>query len=345
MITVRTTQIYEQERAALGELPQPLLPHAGERRFQAALISDVMYWRLILAGSALAFWAGSGFGLVGSAVGGLAAGFVSVAAASLAYGCLTLGYGEKEVEGGVSFRHATGKLALLTAAFSVLGCLFGGGSAIVGLGIGFSFSVFFWICGQVPPLSRLLACGLGVGPVLAIPCIMAKAKSSSSDLATYGFIATGLGIAVLAAYLSITSKRRFSPLQLGRIFSYFGCALMAAIRVDGPWPWFGTIFVVGLTLAMLERWIASQRSFAPVVVTVIILQLSGGLYTGSKMNGVLPLQMLAVVVVFALVSFAGYRYALAQLQRLPIATYRSSPLCIVARLDRAQDYPLKIDAL
>jgi hypothetical protein len=88
---------------------------------------------------------------------------------------------------------------------------------------------------------------------------------------------------------------------------------------------------------------AVRRSYFAATVAVVVLAHVANLTPAREVpRSQLWLQFPAVAAEYALLVLAGLRHVLAQPWRLPNATYRIAPLCVVPRLDRAWDHPVKI---
>lgn len=86
-------------------------------------------------------------------------------------------------------------------------------------------------------------------------------------------------------------------------------------------------------------------SFVPTVIAVLLLHLAAAPAYHRALHTPLWLHLPTAAAEFLLLAVAGYRHALASLLRLPPATYRQEPLCIVPWLDQAWDHPVKISAV
>lgn len=96
--------------------------------------------------------------------------------------------------------------------------------------------------------------------------------------------------------------------------------------------------LVALHLANRQR-----AAFTPVVLAAVFLHLAASPMHFGELHSPLWPQLVAASAEFALLALAGYRFALAGLLRLPLATYRETPLCIVPYPARKWHFPVKID--
>jgi hypothetical protein len=116
------------------------------------------------------------------------------------------------------------------------------------------------------------------------------------------------------------------------------------------WRWPDDAPMVGAILAaiallILDMLTIRRRSFAAIAAAVFVVHLGALPPSANLLGQQLPVQILAATLEFLLLSFAGFRYAQASLWKFPSATYRVAPLCIVPRLNRAWDHPVKINVV
>jgi hypothetical protein len=116
------------------------------------------------------------------------------------------------------------------------------------------------------------------------------------------------------------------------------------------WRWPEDTPMVGAILAaaallIFDMLTIRRRSFAAIAAAVFVVHLGALPPAANLLGRELPLQIVAATLEFLLLSFAGFRYAQASLWRFPSATYRVAPLCIVPRLNRAWDHPVKINVV
>lgn len=96
--------------------------------------------------------------------------------------------------------------------------------------------------------------------------------------------------------------------------------------------------VVALDVAAVRR-----NWFATLAAVALFLQLAAMPPSEELLRRFLWLQPLASLGAFMALLIAGLRYVEAARWRLPAATYRIYPLCVVPRLDRGLDHPVKIN--
>lgn len=102
-------------------------------------------------------------------------------------------------------------------------------------------------------------------------------------------------------------------------------------------------FLVVCAAALTLDFFAVRRSYFVATVAVVVLAHVANLTPAFELpRAQLWLQLPAAAAEYVLLVLAGLRHVLAQPCRLPSATYRVAPLCVVPRLDRAWDHPVKI---
>ncbi len=116
------------------------------------------------------------------------------------------------------------------------------------------------------------------------------------------------------------------------------------------WRWPTDAPMVGAMLAAaavltVDMLTIRRRSFAVIAAAVFIVHLGALPPSANLLGHQLPLHIFAATLEFLLLTVAGFRYVQASLWRLPSATYRIAPLCIVPRLNRAWDHPVKINVV
>jgi hypothetical protein len=137
--------------------------------------------------------------------------------------------------------------------------------------------------------------------------------------------------------------------------------LVAMIRAAGlGWAlmtWGGAIHgrvqLVGFAIAVialvaLERFALRRQHFAAVVASVMFVHLAALPPSEDLLRDGLWLQPLFSAGAFGLLVLAGMRHVNAEPSRIPLAKYRSDPLCVVPRIDRDRavkihEFPVKID--
>ena len=115
-------------------------------------------------------------------------------------------------------------------------------------------------------------------------------------------------------------------------------------RLPAETPMVGVI-AAALVIVTLDVLTARRRSFVVIVAAVAAVHLGALPPSADLLKPQLPLQFLAATLEFLLLTLAGLRFVQASLWRLPGATYRLAPLCIVPRLNRAWDHPVKINVV
>jgi len=133
-------------------------------------------------------------------------------------------------------------------------------------------------------------------------------------------------------------------------------AAVAVTRLSGigyvlhVWRWPADAPIVGAigaatALLVVDVLTSRRRPFAAIVAAVFMVHLGALPPSANLLGQDLPLQLVAATLEFLLLTMAGFRYVQASLWRFPSATYRIAPLCIVPRLNRAWDHPVKINVV
>jgi hypothetical protein len=102
------------------------------------------------------------------------------------------------------------------------------------------------------------------------------------------------------------------------------------------------IFAAAVILT-LDALTVRRRHFAVIVAAVVLTHLCALPPSANLLQPALPLHLVTASLEMLLLTVAGFRFLLASLWQFPSATYRIAPLCIVPRLDRAWDHPVKIN--
>jgi hypothetical protein len=110
-----------------------------------------------------------------------------------------------------------------------------------------------------------------------------------------------------------------------------------------PWS-FAATAIGSIGLVGLDQAISSRSAFATVIVALVLIHFTGFTNPDSVHTKTIAPQLVALILEFCLIGMAGYRHSIAALSRYPLATYRSSPQCVVPAMDHAWDHPIKIDA-
>jgi len=159
---------------------------------------------------------------------------------------------------------------------------------------------------------------------------------------------TGVVLGIVMAAVSVITNRR-EPFGIEPIVVLSSMAgqswFVLSIWAVSKSAWNPLIALAAcLGLAILNSLLSSRSSFAPVVITVVFVHLSGCLASGEQLFRPVAPQVVVVILEFCLMGMASYRHAAALLAKYPLSTYRSSPQCLVPDLDHAWDHPVKIDA-
>ena len=317
---------------------KPLLPvHSGEARYQAALDSDSRYRDLILSGFALALFATSGLGEASQSAGPVRASFLCLAAAGLALRA-------------TAARNANGasnpRLVLLViAGFAGIGCVLGGAQGMLAIGIAVAVAGIGMLCVAAEPIKTLLI-GLG-GAALIGNTVWSL---TNGDLASHPLgVVAGVLLGVTFGARSLVAAGSLSAdLRPTLILTSFAAYawIVPSMQTLLPWNWAVPAALGACALfAVAERAVTVRSSFAPVIAAMMIIQLAGFVDSAPNQPKLIPIHLAIMLVQFGLLGMAGYRYTFAALSRLPIATYRSTPQCLVPSSDHAWDHPLRIDAV
>lgn len=334
---ISTEQLLAAERAASSAKPQPLPKPEGDRRTQAALDRDRVFRRGVLAMGAVAVAAGSGFGRF-AAVHGLW---------PTALGCILAGglFARWAGPSG-AWRRGTADVAAARAGswwFAAIAIVF---AALCGLRSGTAGALTVVAVAGIASIAAVLnSLGRAASLVGSLLLVTAAAGISWALEAGMGGPWTGSVILTLAALSSVVSSlsvdasvnivlatTRFAPM------AYFWFALAA----DGRASWTVLALAVAATVT-LEVLSTGRRSMFTLIAMVAGVHLGALCLSADLVGRELPLQLVAIAAEFALLVLCGLRHVQASWWRLPSATYRVAPLCIVPRLDRAWDHPVKIN--
>ena len=197
--------------------------------------------------------------------------------------------------------------------------------------------------------------------VLAAFIVATAAGSGFGRLATLGgWISTALwfltvaGLAARCVRPRNGWRGRITNAGAGRRVSVV--VAVAVTRLSGigyallVWRWPTDTPIVGAisaatALLVVDVLTSRRRPFAAIVAAVFIVHLGALPPSANLLGQELPLQIVAATLEFLLLTMAGFRYVQASLWRFPSATYRIAPLCIVPRLNRAWDHPVKINVV
>lgn len=358
------------EQKARQTVPATLPTPAGLARFAASLRADPVYRRCVLGAFALALLAGGSGGAMAQDLPGFVVVLWAVAASSAAAAAI-----EPQMFGsGYAARREARQrfdrvFALLLVPVTLLLVFRGGGDAWLPLAIAAALALATYL---LRANLQLHAVFNGFLCVVAAPAVTLW-NPVASQLARMAWFFLALALAAIFAGLA----KKFgagpegaellglaSSVFLGRaavlawIFATLGVVHGDAAGANLP-------LLLGLILLGLDLVQDNEIHFFAVLCGVLIFHLGTlawssaltGSPAGSPLNGIAAsatahggmllflLQPVAELGAAALLAWAGLRYYQASLLRLPRSTYRIAPLCVVPRLDRAQDHPVKIDAL
>ena len=339
-----TTGFQQLERRLISER-KPMLPvHAGEARYQAALDGDRRYREMVLASFALALVAGSSFGQTAESIGPVRSALLCVAAAGFGLRAIALRFPRPREASSLIEGPTPRLIAVAIVGFGALGSMFGGTNGLFAFALVMGASAVVLASTVWPKLrtATYLFCSLGL--VSGVGWLAGSTGSQFSPVQC----GIGVAIALLAGGISVfTNCPEASAIQpamlLTSLAAYAWVILTVRSLSISAWaPAYAVLACGGL--ALIERAISVRSSFAPIVVLLVLIHLSGFLNAGANSTKALAPQMIVLLLEFCLIGMAGYRHALASLARYPMATYRSSPQCLVPTLDHAWEHPLKIDA-
>lgn len=349
------------EQKARQTVPAALPTPAGLTRFATSLREDAIYRRCVLGAFALALLAGGSAGALARDLPGFIAVLWAVITASMASAAI-----EPQIFGNAvaARREARQRFdrafALLLVPATLLLVFRSGADAWLPLGISVAITLATYLLRGNIQLHGVVN---GFLCVAAAPAVTLW-NPVDSQLARMGWFFLALLLGAVFVWLA----RRYGfgaegEELLGLASAVFlGRAAMLAwiFAAAGVFHADGTTtnlpILLGIVLLVMDIFQDSETRFVTVLFDVLILQigtlawtqsLAGAPETGSSSDGMLlfVLQPFASLGAAALLAWAGLRFYQASLLRLPRSTYRIAPLCVVPRLDRAQDHPVKIDAL
>ena len=325
------------ERDATAAKPQPLPRPEGDRRVQAALDADRAFGRYLSACFVIAATAGSGFGRLAGAQPWAWTTLWCLTAAGLAARCIgPRAAWRRGVADVHAYRVGAARLAALALGIEVLASIRGGAEALM-------------VGGPVLAVAAVILAAAYIGRAAntVVPLLLIAAGGAipwfvDSSVAPIWLASVGLGAGALVA--AVSSRGADGVIN----------AAMAVTRFTGityaflVWRWpveapaCGAI-VAGAAIITLDVLAVRRRSFVAIAAAVAAVHLGALPPTAELLGRGLPLQIVATILEFILLCFAGFRYVQAALWGLPGATYRLAPLCIVPRLNRAWDHPVKIN--
>ena len=349
------------EQTARQTVPEALPTPAGLARFAASLREDEIYRRCMLGAFALALLAGGSGGAMARDLPGFIAVLWALIASSMATAAIEPHLFSNAVAARREARQRFDRVfAFLLVPATLLLVFRSGADAWLPLGISAAIALATYLLGGNTQFH---------GVVNGFLCVAAAPAATlwnpvDSQLArmSWFFLALILG----SAFVWLARRYGFgdegeellglaSGVFLGR------AALLTWIfAADGVFHADGTTtnlpILLGIVLLVMDILQDHEIRFVPVLIGLLILQIGTLVWTeslagtpeaGSSSDGIFLfiLQPLASLGVAALLAWAGLHYYQAALLRLPRSTYRIAPLCVVPRLDRAQDHPVKIDVL
>jgi hypothetical protein len=327
------------EERASRIAPLPLPEHAGFVRFAKTMNDDKLYRACVAGAFGLALLAGGGFGHTALVVGWLQGGLWCLTAAGVAVRALMPEATVSDANVTIINRSLV-LWGILIAVSAVLASLASGANALPVIGAA------GLIAGSMGLASRTSIVGKPwVAPVTLILGIVAVI-SHFERIAILGLIAAGvLSVAIVVLVL------RVSPLADGKVNTFLMLTRCAALA----WAWavfdaggpndfrLITFMIVMISLAGLDIAASRSHSFAVTVAAVIFVHLAAMAQDMRSSYSPLWAQFAVACVQAVLLVVAAFRHATVSWWLLPRATYRVAPLCVVPRLDRAQDHPVKIN--
>lgn len=314
---------YEDEREAIQQAPQDFLRHQGEQRLVTALLADPWYVWPVLIALTSAWVANAAFQWPVSGV----SAFLEIGALAGLAACL------------VAPRTGSTRAPLIYAA---LFCLWG----IIG-GIGTPTRLLPQLVGWLVGGLVFAAISLVVARTVRVPFGWLVVIASVLPWLQGREVSWGIALAqsVLAlvaggAALVVASRANGThPVWLWLVITLIAWIIIAAHPAGSDSMTTLAPAVVGLIAVFAgERWLRHQRAFVVVVALWAALHVLG-LRSGE---GSLVVRLALIVPGFLLLVVAGWRFGEASLLRWPRSMFRSSPLCIVPRLDQSRDHPLVI---
>lgn len=330
-----------EEQSATATAPMPLPRHDGERRYQTTLDADQDYKRLVLGAVLLALWAGSGFGQLPRQAGWLPAVLWSVTVAGLAARC---------VAPRPAWRRGSVEPLALASTLRLIAGLTAGGAGLASLRSG---AVGLLVCATALVVAGVLwfvRCQSQTVIRLTVPVLLALGSGilyllTKPHTPLEALLVCGAGCGI-AAVVAITAGAPGGPVNLalaltrlaaiGWVFGTWGAALQ-------HWTAVFPFLAAGVGLVALDIFTIRRQYFAATAATVALVHLAALPPPQELLHAPLWLQLPVAAAEYVLLILAGLRHVQAAFWRLPNATYRIAPLCIVPRLDRAWDHPVKIN--
>ncbi len=348
------------EQRARQTVPAALPTPAGLARFAASLRADKIYRRCILSAFSLALLAGGSGGAMARDLPGFIAVLWAVIASSMATAAIEPQLFSNAVAARREARQRFNRVfAFLLVPATLLLVFRSGADAWPPLGISVAIALATYL---LRGKTRLHGVVNGFLCVAATPAAtLWNPVDSQLERMGWFFLALVLG----AVFVWLARRYGFgdegeellglaSGVFLGRAaLLVWVFAAAGVFHADGA---ANLPILLGIVLLVMDLFQDQEIRFVAVLAGVLILQigtlawsqsLAGTPEAGSSSDGIFLfiLQPLASLGMAALLAWAGLHYYQAALLRLPRSTYRIAPLCVVARLDRAQDHPVKIDVL
>lgn len=321
-------------RSVVSAAPAPLPRFQGAVRFQAALDQDRTWRLLVIAALTIAAVAGSGLGSLALRVGEPAVLAWSVMAGGLIIRCVARRNGLTFAAGWRDLL-LMGVLSLTVAAAAS----FAQPAAMLRLAAGIVIvTVALLVMNQI---------GAAVvywrsSPVLVGTGALGGAYAYWLISGSTGIAAGGAAVAAIMTLTTWRPGRKLEPaIGLSRAAGV-AWALLAWGGAGGPEPHHALSIVALILFLAVDTWGEQRRSFASVAAVAVFLQLATLPPSEQLPLGSLVLQPLCSVAVFVVLAVAGWRFMSAARLLSPAATYRIAPLCVVPRLDRGLDHPVKI---
>lgn len=168
-----------------------------------------------------------------------------------------------------------------------------------------------------------------------LACISARGSTSALAWLAGGFVLTWIVVMVVG-------KSATNVVQIWQRVACVGWIISLSWASSTSVPAALALTIAGLMIFLVIRMaLRRQRQFVAVVLLWALLH-ALALRNGE---GALALHVALIVPGFFCLVIACWRFGEASLVRWPRSIYRSSPLCLVPRLDQSRDHPLKIDVL
>jgi len=354
------------EQTARRSVPAALPTPVGLARFAERLREDKIYRRCVLGAFAMALLAGGSAGVMAREVPGWITVLWAVVASSMAAAAV-----EPQLLGSsFTARRAARErfdraFAIILVPGTALLVFRSGSDAWLPLAISIAIAL---VTSLLRENLRLHAVFNGFIGVAAAPAATLWNPAASQLVRmSWFFLALALGL----VFVWLARRYGFgkegeellglaSSVFLGRV------ALLAWIfatlgMVHGEAAGSNLPLLLGLILLGMDLVQDREIRFFAVIAGVLFLHLGtlawSVLLSGSPLvrldqsgpaegnSFLFVLQPVSALGAAALLAWGGFRYYEASLLRLPRSTYRIAPLCVVPRLDRAQDHPVKIDVL